>query len=60
MKPFWKSKLNLLGILTFVAGAGVYANKVPPEYGKYILGAAGIATVVLRTFFTSTAIGSAQ
>jgi hypothetical protein len=55
-KPFFASKLNWLGIITFFAGLGAFADKVPASWVPYITAAAGIATVLLRTFGTSTAI----
>jgi hypothetical protein len=58
VKAFHLSKLNWLGILTFIAGAGVYQGVLPPAAAPYILAVAGFATVIIRTFFTSTAIGT--
>ena len=55
-KPFLSSKLNWLGIVTFIAGLGAFADKVPAAWLPYLTAAAGIATVLLRTFGTSTSI----
>jgi len=59
-KPFLLSKLNWLGILTTVAGLFAVADKFPPAVAKWVLVASGVAAVILRTFFTSTAIGSSS
>lgn len=55
-KPFFASKLNWLGIVTFVAGLGAFAKVLPEKYGAILLSVAGLATVILRTFGTSTSI----
>jgi hypothetical protein len=53
-KPVWKSKLNILGVLTFIAGLGVYANMIPAKYAAVLLGVSGLCAAILRTFFTNT------
>lgn len=56
-KPFFASKLNWLGILTVLAAlATKYVALFPPSWLPYITAVAGIATVILRTFGTSTSI----
>lgn len=55
-KGFFASKLNWLGMLTFIAALVTIADKFPASWLPYITAAAGIATVALRTFGTSTSI----
>lgn len=59
-KTFFGSKLNWLGIFTFLAGIGAVADKLPPTALPWITVVVGFATVILRTFFTSQPIGNAS
>lgn len=56
VKGFLWSKLNWLGILTVLVAIGEMADQLPEPIGKYALLVSGIATVILRTFGTSTQI----
>lgn len=50
-----KSKLNWLGILTIVVGLiPKVQDMIPDNLKPYAVALVGIATVILRTFFTST------
>jgi hypothetical protein len=51
-KPVFASKINWVGLLTALAGAAAFADALPAEFAKYILLISGIASVVLRSFFT--------
>lgn len=53
-KSVFKSKLNLVGVLTLLAGLAVYADFIPPKYTSLLLAVAGFATAILRTFYTNT------
>jgi hypothetical protein len=47
-----KSKINLTGILTALAGAGALAGYLPEKWGAYAAAIGGIAAIILRTWFT--------
>lgn len=53
-KSLFASKINILGLLTVLAGLASYNDIIPPEWSKYALAISGAAAIVLRTFFTGT------
>ncbi len=55
-KSAFISKINWAGILAIVAGAGVLTDQLSPEVGAIVGAAAGIATILLRTFFPTQPI----
>lgn len=55
-KPFFASKLNRTGILLVLVGLGMFSNKFPPAYGKVIVEVAGWAVIILRTWYTDSAV----
>ncbi len=58
MKTFWQSKTNWFNILsTLITVLGAVQGSVPPSAMPWIVFAIGVVNLILRTFFTSTAIG---
>lgn len=55
-KHFAASKINWLGILMVLAALADYKDMLPAEWVKPILVVSGVAVVILRTFYTDTAI----
>ncbi len=51
-KGFFASKLNWTGILIALIAIAQIADRLPEPVGSWLIAAGGIATVLLRTFFT--------
>jgi hypothetical protein len=52
VNPPLKSKINIVGILSALAGAGALAGYLPEKWGAYAAAIGGIAAIILRTWFT--------
>lgn len=58
MKSALKSKINWVGVITVLIGGltALQGLNLSPEASGYIMVAIGLLNVVLRSFFTSTAV----
>lgn len=52
-KGVLSSKINWVGILLLIAGSADYANMLPEVFKKWVMLAAGISTLIFRTFYTN-------